>query len=182
MTETCDFLVIGGGIAGASAGYELAKHGRVILAEKESQPGYHTTGRSAALFAEGYGNAPIRALTRASRAFFENPPEGFTEAPLLTPRGAMIVATAEQMPILEKAYAETTATLPDVEWLDAAGVLRRAPVHGGWQDDTALGIGQRFAAPAAHGGDERIGGAQVDAHRQAALVRLGALTGFGDLQ
>jgi D-arginine dehydrogenase len=128
MTETCDFLVIGGGIAGASAGYELAKHGRVILAEKESQPGYHTTGRSAALFAEGYGNAPIRALTRASRAFFENPPEGFTEAPLLTPRGAMIVATAEQMPILEKAYAETRATLPGVEWLDAAGVLRRAPV------------------------------------------------------
>lgn len=128
MTETCDFLVIGGGIAGASAGYELAKHGRVILAEKESQPGYHTTGRSAALFAEGYGNAPIRALTRASRAFFEAPPEGFTEAPLLTPRGAMIVATAEQMPILEKAYEETRATLPGVEWLDAAGVLRRAPV------------------------------------------------------
>ncbi|EKE69861.1 NAD(P)/FAD-dependent oxidoreductase [Oceanibaculum indicum] len=128
MTETCDFLVIGGGIAGASAGYELAKHGRVILAEKESQPGYHTTGRSAALFAEGYGNAPIRALTRASRAFFEAPPEGFTEAPLLTPRGAMIVATAEQMPILEKAYEETRATLPGVEWLDAAGVLRHAPV------------------------------------------------------
>lgn len=128
MTETCDFLVIGGGIAGASAGYELAKHGRVILAEKESQPGYHTTGRSAALFAEGYGNAPIRALTRASRAFFEAPPEGFTEAPLLTPRGAMIVATAEQMPILEKAYEETRATLPGVEWLDAAGILRHAPV------------------------------------------------------
>lgn len=128
MTETCDFLVIGGGIAGASAGFELARHGRVILAEKESQPGYHTTGRSAALFAEGYGNAPIRALTRASRGFFESPPEGFTEAPLLTPRGAMIVATAEQMPILEKAYDETRATLPGVEWLDAAGVLRRAPV------------------------------------------------------
>lgn len=128
MTETCDFLVIGGGIAGASAGYELARHGRVILTEKESQPGYHTTGRSAALFAEGYGNAPTRALTRASRAFFEAPPEGFSEAPLLTPRGALIVATAEQMPVLEKAFAETRATLPGVEWLDAAGVLRHAPV------------------------------------------------------
>ena len=53
---SCDFLIIGGGIAGASAAFELAATGRVVLIERESQPGYHSTGRSAALYSETYGN------------------------------------------------------------------------------------------------------------------------------
>lgn len=96
-----DFLIIGGGIAGASAAYWLAPHARVIVLERESQPGYHSTGRSAALFMESYGTPQVRALTMASRAFLEHPPEGFSEHPLLTPRGAMMVAGAEHMAELE---------------------------------------------------------------------------------
>ena len=65
---TADFLIIGAGMAGASVGYELAAGGRVIVLERESQPGYHSTCRSAALFSEIYGNAPVRALSRASRS------------------------------------------------------------------------------------------------------------------
>jgi glycine/D-amino acid oxidase-like deaminating enzyme len=61
---------------------------RVVLLEMEEQPGHHTTGRSAAVFAEAYGDRVVRALTRkASRAFLEAPPAGFAEEPLLTPRG-----------------------------------------------------------------------------------------------
>lgn len=126
--ERCDFLVIGAGIAGASAGYELARHGTVVVAEKESQPGYHTTGRSAALFAEGYGNAAIRALTRASRGFFEAPPEGFADTPLLAPRGALMVARPDQMAMLDAAFEDTRATLPEIVRLSAEEVLRIAPV------------------------------------------------------
>src|SRR6516165_1991351 len=63
------FIVVGAGIAGASAAYELAKLGSVIILERESQPGYHTTGRSAAVFSEIYGNPTIRALTLGSRSF-----------------------------------------------------------------------------------------------------------------
>src|SRR5579859_2919524 len=84
----CDFLVVGGGIAGASAGYFLADSGRVIVLEMEAVPGYHSTGRSAALFTEYHGNDVVRALTRASRAFYLAPPPGFTR-PLLTPRGVL---------------------------------------------------------------------------------------------
>ncbi|MEE9210871.1 MAG: FAD-dependent oxidoreductase, partial [Kiloniellales bacterium] len=58
-----DFIVIGAGIAGASAGYERAAGGRVALLERESQPGYHATGRSAAQYIQSYGNATVRALT-----------------------------------------------------------------------------------------------------------------------
>ena len=72
-----DFLIVGAGIAGASAAYWLARHGRVIVLEGEEQPGYHSTGRSAALFAESYGTPLVRALTRASRAFFDATSPGF---------------------------------------------------------------------------------------------------------
>ena len=82
-----DFLIIGGGIAGASVAYWLAPHARVVMLEREAQPGYHSTGRSAALFMESYGTPQVRALTMASRAFLQHPPAGFAEHPLLTPRG-----------------------------------------------------------------------------------------------
>ena len=92
MTQAADFVIIGGGIAGASVGYFLAPHGRVVLLERESQPGYHSTGRSAALFLESYGTPQVRALTRASRAFLDTPPPGFSEHPVLAPRGCLLVA------------------------------------------------------------------------------------------
>jgi D-arginine dehydrogenase len=92
--ERVDYLIIGAGIAGASIAYWLAPHGSVLLLERESQPGYHSTGRSAALYMESYGPPQVRALTCASRAFFDHPPEGFAEHPLLTPRGALFYAGA----------------------------------------------------------------------------------------
>lgn len=83
-----DFLVVGAGMAGASAGYFLAAAGSVTVLEMEAVPGYHSTGRSAALFSEYYGNSVVRALTAASRPYYLAPPPGFT-TPLLTPRGVL---------------------------------------------------------------------------------------------
>ena len=74
---TADILIVGAGIAGASLACELSGSCSVIVLEAEDQPGYHATGRSAAFFLESYGNETIRALTRASRAFFEQPPPDF---------------------------------------------------------------------------------------------------------
>jgi len=54
MSSEFDFVVIGGGMAGASIAAHLAEHATVHLFEMEDQPGYHSTGRSAALFAETY--------------------------------------------------------------------------------------------------------------------------------
>ena len=84
MTD-CDIAIFGAGIAGASLAWRLAGHGRVQLLERESQPGYHSTGRSAALFLESYGPPAVRAMTRASRAFYEQPPAGFADSPLIKP-------------------------------------------------------------------------------------------------
>ncbi|HEX3367777.1 FAD-binding oxidoreductase [Phenylobacterium sp.] len=115
-----DFLIIGSGMAGAGAAYELADGGRVLLLEREEAHGHHTTGRSAALFMESYGNDVIRGLTRASRAFFEAPPEGFTDYPLLTPRGCLHLARPDQI--------EALAGVPGVVGpLDKAAVLAMVP-------------------------------------------------------
>lgn len=95
MTRS-DFIVIGGGIAGASAGYALAEHGSTVVLEREDQPGYHSTGRSAAQFTELYGNYVIRSLARLSKPFLEGPPDGFTDHKILTPRGALFVVTEAQ--------------------------------------------------------------------------------------
>jgi D-arginine dehydrogenase len=95
-----DVAIFGAGIAGASVAYRLAEHARVVLVEREDQPGYHSTGRSAAMFIETYGPPGVRALTRASRAFYERPPAGFTAGPLLSPRGVLYLAEPGQQDLL----------------------------------------------------------------------------------
>ena len=90
--ERFDVAVIGGGIAGTSVAAELCKDRRVLLLEMESQPGYHTTGRSAAVYAAVYGPSPIRALTRASRAFFASPSTSHFDTALFRPRPIMLIA------------------------------------------------------------------------------------------
>lgn len=126
MTEgssTADILIIGGGMAGASAGYFMANDARVILLERESQPGYHTTGRSAALFFENYGNATIRKLNKATRPFLESPPDGFADAPLMTPRGAVAVATEALMGTLDAELAQS----PSMERIEGKALFEIAP-------------------------------------------------------
>ena len=94
--KTFDFIVIGGGMAGAAAAAHLSKRGSVALLERESQVGYHSTGRSAALFSTIYGNAAVRALTRASQAFLFESPDSFAPTPLVSPRPTLFFGTQAQ--------------------------------------------------------------------------------------
>jgi D-arginine dehydrogenase len=123
-----DFAIIGAGIAGVSAAYHLAPHARVIVLEREHVAAYHTTGRSAALHSETYGSAEIRAITVASGRFYRRPPAGFTDHPLLTPRGALIAGRAEQQAAMQKAAADYARLVPSVRWLDPAEALSRHPL------------------------------------------------------
>ncbi len=128
MAETYDFAVIGGGIAGASAAYRLCAHGSVVLLEAESQPGYHTTGRSAALFSERYKNPLIRGLAKASGALLAAPPDGFAPAPLLTPRGLMIVGREDQRAALEGQFTADQIAQGIAEPLSVEDACRLCPV------------------------------------------------------
>lgn len=128
VPERFDFVVVGGGIAGASVGYELARDGKVCLLEREDQLAVHSTGRSAAIFMESYGNAPVRALTRASRPFYLEPPDGFSEDPLTSPRGALFVADAAHEAEVRAHVEAVRALVPTVRWLDAADLPGLVPV------------------------------------------------------
>jgi len=131
-----DIVVIGAGIAGASLAYRLAGQRSVALLERETQPGYHSTGRSAAMFMESYGPPAVRALTRASRAFYEQPPQGFTAERLLTPRGVLYLATHGQEALLREMHEQLIRTCPGIELLSADDTLARVAclrpeaVHG----------------------------------------------------
>jgi D-arginine dehydrogenase len=125
-----DIAIVGAGIAGASVAWQLLQWApalRLALLEREDQPGYHSTGRSAAMFMESYGPPQVRALTRASRAFYEQPPDGFVATPLLRPRPVLYVATPEQAALLDSTEAELRATGTAVQRLSAAQTLQRMP-------------------------------------------------------
>ena len=131
-----DVVVIGAGIAGASLGHFLAPHRRTVLLERESQPGYHSTGRSAALFFESYGTPQVRALTLASRAFLDAPPAGFADGPILSPRGALLVAAPGEDAGLAEAWDVLRATSPRGELLDARAARALVPAL---REDSVLG-------------------------------------------
>jgi D-arginine dehydrogenase len=128
MTQSTDVLIIGGGIAGASAAFEIAAFASVTLLEREAHYGYHSTGRSAASFTENYGNAVVRRLVIASRAFLESPPAGFSEHPLLSPRGLITTARAEHRHLLEEELAVASALVPSIQPIAAAAAIERVPI------------------------------------------------------
>lgn len=144
LTQTrFDCVVIGAGIAGASVAAELAEGMNVLLLERESQPGYHTTGRSAALYTVAYGPEVIRALTRASGAFFKKPNSSFLSAPLLSERGVVFPARSDQLEAMQALYetlGDAVVALNAVEVAEAAPLLRKGYPAAGLFDATASDI------------------------------------------
>jgi D-arginine dehydrogenase len=105
-TNEFDVIVIGAGIAGATSAAALATDHRVALVEAEEAAGYHSTGRSAAIWIHNYGPPDVRVLTGLSRKFFENPPPGFSDTPLLHQRAVLFLAPTAQQAHLDRLLGE----------------------------------------------------------------------------
>jgi D-arginine dehydrogenase len=122
---TYDVAIIGAGIAGAGLGWalrRLAPELRVVLIEREDRPGYHTTGRSAAFWVGSYGGPGVVPLTLASRRFFDAPPPGFGDTPLLTRRPSLVIAPPDDPGALDAEAAEYDASNLPYDRLDAAAL------------------------------------------------------------
>jgi D-arginine dehydrogenase len=136
--QTYDFAVIGAGIAGASVAYELQTRGRTLLLEREPLPGHHTTGRSAAFSFESYGNRVVRLLTRAARAFLEDPPEGFAQHPVAQRCSVLWIARTEQVPRLVEHAKRVVADGAKLKEVSTAEALLMCPVLR--EDQIAMGV------------------------------------------
>ncbi|MCX7300330.1 MAG: FAD-dependent oxidoreductase [Rhodobacterales bacterium] len=159
-----DFIVIGGGIAGISAAARLSELGRVVVLERESALGYHTSGRSAAMFEETYGKPSVVALNRASKTYLAEAHGG-----VLSPRGLLMVGTPETA---DKFAADAAAMEMQAITVDEAVALwpilnrevvdRAAFHHEAWDIDTDRLI-QDFARVVRGNGGEIVSKAEVTA-------------------
>ncbi|MBR3194541.1 FAD-binding oxidoreductase [Bosea sp. (in: a-proteobacteria)] len=122
-----DVIIVGGGIAGASAAYFLSRHGSVALIEREEQAGYHSSGRSAAQFTVGITAPTMRRMAQASRSFLETPPAGFCTHPIMTPRGCLTVAAAGQEDRLARLEERILSVGARAERLDGPSALALFP-------------------------------------------------------
>ena len=143
---TADVVVVGAGIAGASAAWHLAEHAAVAIVEQEDQPGVHATGRSAALFTETFGPPPVRALVSAGRSFLSSPPDSFVNGPLLSDRGVLWVARPEDLDLLDEKERDAARGSVEASRLDAEGcrdlvsVLRADLIAAGLHEPGAMAI------------------------------------------
>ena len=139
MAATFDILVIGGGIAGLSAAALLSKSARVAVLEAEEQIGFHSSGRSATMLHYALGDQLVRALTLASRPFFDSPPDGFTDVSLGRRMPVLIHAREDERGSLDALEAEISL-FAKLERLDEKGVHELCPLLRG---DAVHGIADR---------------------------------------
>lgn len=124
---TADILVIGGGIAGLSAAAALSAHAHVTVLEAEEQIGYHSSGRSATMVHYALGDGLVRALTLASRPFFDNPPGEFSDVPLGRRTPVLVHAREDEKEALDRLDADISG-FAQLQHLDAAGVHALCPL------------------------------------------------------
>ena len=139
--STADVIVIGGGIAGISAAAELAASARVVVLEAEDQLGYHTSGRSMAMFILNYGNATLRALNAVAQPMFLEP-EGISDRSLLSPRGELMLAREDELDTLETVLRESTGLqrVTATEAVSMIPILRPEPIAAGFYEANAQDI------------------------------------------
>lgn len=133
-------LVVGGGIAGVSLGYELSRDHEVLVVESEPTLAAHSTGRSAALFVSGIGPEPIRHLSRASLPLFTELADELGTPAILRQRGGLHTAwTAEQGAAVQVFVANepAVAAVSADEALALCPVLRREGLRGACWDPLA---------------------------------------------
>ncbi|MBW1688457.1 MAG: FAD-binding oxidoreductase, partial [Deltaproteobacteria bacterium] len=125
-----DLIIVGCGIAGASLAHFLGERGvsDVLMLEREEQPGYHATGRSAAILLEIDAIPSALTFKRLAAPFLREPPPGFAERPLLEANGILVLLQGPAWGLVEKAVPGFAAAGVAIEALSPSEILDRIPV------------------------------------------------------
>ncbi len=182
---TYDVIVIGAGVVGIAVASVLSNDLRVLILERETVPMYHSTSRSAAMLIESYGGSAMEQFIRGSRPFFVNPPAGFCDAPLASPRGIVTLAKIGQEALLKQAFAGQTGS----DLMSIAALQQRIPAiragkfTGGLLDENAMDLDvdqlcQGYLRQFKQLGGELVCGAEVkQIQRRQGLWTVGSSAG-----
>ncbi len=124
---TYDVAIVGGGIAGASLAHFLGGQRSILMLEQEAFHGYHASGRSAAEFTRRFHVPLIGKLAVASAEFLMGPSEGFSDVPLLTPRGNLLVANGEKAAHLHNVFKQEAQSGSEIHPQTVEDALERVP-------------------------------------------------------
>lgn len=119
-------VVVGGGIAGLSLASQAASDFDVTVLESEFQPGYHSTGRSAAVLHIPFENDVVHRLTLESVDFFQSPSRGFNG--IAESLSSLRIGGTAEAPKIETFLETWIARCPWLERLSQKQLFAKCPI------------------------------------------------------
>src|SRR3972149_8402857 len=95
--QTVEYVIIGAGFAGAATAYHLSRRGvsDILLLEQEAIPGFHSSGRNAAMIRQCVPDPNLLALTRDGSRFLRNLPHDWPEPVQFKQDGSLLLGSGE---------------------------------------------------------------------------------------
>jgi D-arginine dehydrogenase len=90
-----EFVIVGAGFAGAATAYHLTRRGvrDVLLIEQESIPGFHSSGRNAAMMRQCVPDPDLATLTRDGATFLRQLPDDWPEPVQFKQNGSLLLGS-----------------------------------------------------------------------------------------
>ncbi len=141
--KDCEFVIVGAGFAGAATAYHLTRRGvkDIVLLEQESIPGFHASGRNAAMMRQCVPDAALAKLTREGAEFLRNPPRDWPEPVGFKRHGSLLLGSGESWNKLKQDGETGRQVGIEVEFWTPEQAIRQVPVLEGAEFEGALWCG-----------------------------------------
>ena len=141
--KTFDYVIVGAGFAGAATAYHLACRGitDILLLEQESIPGFHSSGRNAAMLRQCVSEPELTRLARRGAQFIRHVPADWPGALSFKQNGSLLLGSGAGWQKLQQDAAVGLAVGIEMELWTPQDAKRRVPVLQGAEFDGAVWCG-----------------------------------------